>query len=381
MNRLFSKVILFSLLACCVEAYAQQDNFCVRGKMSGLKKGVTISILTSEPKDKNAYEEAEIATTTVKKAGEFLISGYVDHPQKVTLITNNLEMLGDKAEKNNYKQVHWTYTTMWLEPAEYVIKAPKYSLLTDAPLTKDCVIEGGQAQKDFNDLNRARMEQGIADYNPDVEALNEVELNFIQSHPTSPVAINLACEKLTNGYNLTTEQIDLLGKTITGCPSDTTRYADFVRRLEAARLTANGNPIVDLDMVTPSGERCQLADVVKNYEGKYLLVDFWASWCGICRAGTPKIKEYYNTYPREWFEVISVSSDEKSDAWHSAMEKDQMPWTQYCLTPQGIKDLMSKYQIIGVPYYLLISPDGKVIANPSGVDDINEYLSKLIINN
>ena len=360
MNRLFSKVILFSLLACCVEAYAQQDNFCVRGKMSGLKKGVTISILTSEPKDKNAYEEAEIATTTVKKAGEFLISGYVDHPQKVTLITNNLEMLGDKAEKNNYKQVHWTYTTMWLEPTEYVIKTPKYSLLTDAPLTKDCVIEGGQAQKDFNDLNRAKMERGIAEYNPDMEALNEVELN---------------------GYNLTAEQIDLLGKTITSCPSDTTRYTDFVRRLEAARLTANGNPIVDLDMVTPSGERCQLADIVKNYEGKYLLVDFWASWCGICRAGTPKIKEYYNTYPREWFEVISVSSDEKSDAWHTAMEKDQMPWAQYCLTPQAIKDFMAKYQIIGVPYYLLLSPDGKVIANPSGVDDINEYLSKLIINN
>ena len=73
MNRLFSKVILFSLLTCCAEAYAQQDNFCVRGKMSGLKKGVTISILTSEPKDKNAYEEAEIATTTVKKADCFLI--------------------------------------------------------------------------------------------------------------------------------------------------------------------------------------------------------------------------------------------------------------------------------------------------------------------
>ena len=54
-----------------------------------------------------------------------------------------------------------------------------------------------------------------------------------------------------------------------------------------------------------------------------------------------------------------------------------MPWAQYCLTPQAIKDLMSKYQIIGVPYYLLLSPDGKVIANPSGVDDIGTYLEKL----
>ena len=55
------------------------------------------------------------------------------------------------------------------------------------------------------------------------------------------------------------------------------------------------------------------------------------------------------------------------------MEKDQMPWAQYCLTPQGIKDLMEKYQIIGVPYYLLIYLEGKVIANPSGVENIREF--------
>ncbi|MCR5312788.1 MAG: TlpA family protein disulfide reductase [Bacteroidaceae bacterium] len=377
MNRLFSKILIFSIWICCTELSAQQDNFCIRGKMSGLKKGVTISILTAEHKDPNSFDDSEIATTTVKKNGEFFISGYVDHPQKVTLITNNLDMLGDKAAKNNYKQVHWTYTTMWLEPAEYVIKTPKYSLLTDAPLTKDCIIEGGQAQKDFNDLNSAKIKHGITEFEPNIDTLAKIELDFITNHPTSPVAINLACEKLTNGYNLSVEQIDILGKTIKDCPSDKQRYNNFVHRLEAARLTANGNPIVDLDMITPMGERCQLADIVKKYEGKYLLIDFWASWCGICRAGTPKLKEYYSKYPHEWLEIISVSADENSDAWHNAMQKDQMPWTQYCLTSQGMKDLMEKYQIIGVPYYLLLSPDGKVIANPSGVDIIESYLEKL----
>lgn len=377
MKGIISKSLAFSLCMCFIQSQAQEANFSIQGKMSGLKKGVTIAILAAEHDGADSFDNTEIAVTKVEKNGDFFISGHVDHPQKVTLITNNLEMLGDKAEKDNYKHVHWTYTPMWLEPGEYVIKTPKYSLLTDAPLSKDCIIEGGQAQKDFNDLNRAKLEKGIAEYNPDIETLAKVEWDFIVSHPTSPVAINLACEKLTNGYNLTQEQIEFLGKIITDCPSDKSRYANFIHRLEIARLTANGNPIVDLDMTTPSGERCQLADIVKKYEGKYLLVDFWASWCGICRAGTPKIKEYYNTFPHDWFDVISVSSDEKTDAWHAAMEKDQMPWAQYCLTPQGIKDLMEKYQIIGVPYYLLISPEGKVIANPSGVENIGTYLEKL----
>lgn len=163
---------------------------------------------------------------------------------------------------------------MWLEPGEYVIKTPKYSLLTDAPLSKDCIIEGGQAQKDFNDLNRAKLEKGIAEYNPDIETLAKVEWDFIVSHPTSPVAINLACEKLTNGYNLTQEQIEFLGKIITDCPSDKSRYANFIHRLDIARLTANGNPIVDLDMTTPSDERCQLADIVKNTKANIFLWTF-----------------------------------------------------------------------------------------------------------
>lgn len=355
---------------------AQQTNFSIRGKMSGLKKGVTISVISSEP---SSLEDgaSEIATTTVTKAGEFHVEGYVDHPQLVTLVTNNLEMLGEKAEKNNYKQVHWTYTPVWLEPADYVIRTAKYSLLTDAPISKDCIIEGGQAQKDFNDLNNALIANEVADYNPDMEVQARVEDEFMASHPESPVAVSLASNRLTNGYNLSLEQIDALARVIKGCPADTARYALFIRRIEAARLTANGNPVVDLDIITTGNERYQLTDVVKNYEGRYLLIDFWASWCGICRAGTPTIKEYYSQYSRDWFDVISVSSDEKQDAWRTAMEKDQMPWQQYCLTPQGIKDLMSKYQIIGVPYYLLLSPDGKVIANPSGVDDIGVYLEKL----
>jgi len=378
MNRYFSIVLLFSFWVCCAAVSAQHTNFRIHGKLAGLKKGVSICIIAAERPTDGSEIFADIASATVTKAGEFEISGTISHPQYVTLITNNLEMLGEKAEKNNYKQVHWTYTPMWLEADEYVIKAPKYSLLTDAPLTDKCIIEGGQAQADFNDLNHEKIAKGIADYNPDIEALAKIEWDFITSHPSSPVALYMACEKLTNGYNLSREQLELLDKTITSCPSDTARFTQFKRRLEAARLTANGNPIVDLDMTTTTDERCQLTEICKQYQGKYLLVDFWASWCGICRAGTPTIKEYYNKYPREQFDVISVSSDEKHDAWRAAMEKDQMSWAQYCLTSQGIKDLMSKYQIIGVPYYLILSPEGKVIANPGGVDNIGSLLEKII---
>ena len=69
--------------------------------------------------------------------------------------------------------------------------------------------------------------------------------------------------------------------------------------------------------------------------------------------------------------MISISCDEDDAAWREAMQKDQMPWAQYCLTPDGYKDFFEKYQLIGVPYYLLVDPEGKVIANPPGVEAIS----------
>ena len=149
----------------------------------------------------------------------------------------------------------------------------------------------------------------------------------------------------------------------------------FTERARLAEKTTVGSPIVDLDLVTPDGTRCQLADIVKSHAGKHLLIDFWASWCGICRASTPAIKTLYGTFDHAQFEVISVSCDEDDAAWRKAMQDDQMPWAQYCLTPDGYKAFFANYQTIGVPYYLLVNPEGKVIANPSGIDEVERLLN------
>ena len=354
-----------SFIVCC--AVSAQQTFRIHGKVKGLKAGVEIGLLSSED-----MSSEEIATATVQKNGEFFLEGHVDHPMLCTLTTNNLALLGDKAEKNDYKDVKWTYTPVFVENSDMTLQVSSYDLIPDAPESADFHIVGSESHRDYCEY------VALTSLSSSSEPTFQFDYQFIEKHPTSVVSVYAANRLLTNGYNLTTEQIRQLQQTITGCPADTARYNRFVQRAKIAEMTATGNPVVDLDMVTPEGTRCQLADIVKAHEGKLLLIDFWASWCGICRASTPDIKVLYSAYDRDRFEVISVSCDEKDDAWRAAMEKDQMQWAQYCLTPEGYKQFFAKYQLIGVPYYLLVSPDGRVMANPSGVEALKTLIPQVL---
>ena len=359
MKNLFS--ILFLTVCCAVSA---QQTFCIHGKVKGLKAGVEIAVLSHENRSET------IATATVQKNGKFFIEGHVDHPTLCTLTTNNLDMLGDKIAQNNYKDVKWTYTPVFVDNSDMTIEVPSYDLVPDAPESEHFHITGSATHRDYCEYT--------ARCGSSREPKFDDAIRFIAEHPTSVVSVYAANLMLTNGYNLTAEQIHELQTTITGCPTDTARYNLFVRRAHIAELTAVGNPIVDLDLITPENARRQLADIVKEHAGKYLLIDFWASWCGICRASTPYIKVMYDKYDRSRFDVISVSCDENDNAWRTAMEKDQMAWKQYCLTPEGYKRFFECYQLIGVPYYLLVSPDGKVIGNPSGTEAIETLVSQAL---
>ena len=376
--------LLSLLLLTSFSASLSAQDFIIRGKMEGLRKGVSISVLKQElPLDYDAaksnaeadamkggevdpmqYVEVKtIASAYVEEDGVFELRGHIDRPQLVTMITNNLEFVEreykDMPDTERYKHVHWTYTPIFLDNEEYTISASKYEMLTNEPITDDCVITGGEAQADFNEYNRMK---------------NDME--FIETHPASVVSVYLADNMLTNGYNLTSEQIQHLESCITGCPIDPLRYERFVTRAKLAERTATGSPVIDLSLATPEGAPRQLTSILPK--SKYLLLDFWASWCGICRAGTPRVKEIYRKYTRDQFEVISISCDTSLDRWKTAMAKDCMPWAQYILTPQGYQDFFAKYQASGVPYLLLLDADGKVIANPESPEKVHDILAELM---
>lgn len=104
----------------------------------------------------------------------------------------------------------------------------------------------------------------------------------------------------------------------------------------------------------------------KQFSGKTLLVDFWASWCKPCREKNQELKKYYDRIRSKNIEILGVSLDDNLEPWKSALEKDKLPWVQGKLLSEQKKTVQQKYNAYAIPLALLFSEDGKLLEiNPS----------------
>ncbi len=120
-----------------------------------------------------------------------------------------------------------------------------------------------------------------------------------------------------------------------------------------------GKQYTDLEMADPDGKMHKVSEFVG--EGKWVLVDFWASWCGPCRAEMPNVLEAYNKYHSKGFEVIGISFDQKKEAWVKAVEQLNMPWLQISDLKAWESPAASIYKIEAIPDNILIDPQGKIV--------------------
>lgn len=120
-----------------------------------------------------------------------------------------------------------------------------------------------------------------------------------------------------------------------------------------------GQQFTDLEMPDPDGKMHKISELVG--EGHWVLVDFWASWCGPCRAEMPNVLDAYNKYHDKGFEVIGVSFDQKREAWVKAVNQLKMPWLQISDLKGWNCAAAPIYKVDGIPDNILIDPQGKII--------------------
>lgn len=135
-----------------------------------------------------------------------------------------------------------------------------------------------------------------------------------------------------------------------------------------------GKEAPDLSMQTPDGKEMKISD----FKGKYLLVDFWASWCGPCRAENPNVVKAYNQYKDKNFTILGVSLDKDKDAWTKAIAADHLSWNHMSDLKYWSSEAVSAYQFSGIPFNVLIDPTGKIIAQNLRGDDLDHKLAEVL---
>ena len=145
---------------------------------------------------------------------------------------------------------------------------------------------------------------------------------------------------------------------------------------KVAEATAVGTQYTDFEMPAPDGKTIKVSDfVAKN---KYTLVDFWASWCGPCRAEMPTVVKAYTDYHAKGLEVVGVSLDNDKDAWLKAISELKMPWPQMSDLKGWECEGAALYNVRSIPANVLIDQQGRIIAKDlRGVDLLNKMAELL----
>jgi thiol-disulfide isomerase/thioredoxin len=356
-------VLLFAAFLSPAMAQPANDRFVLHGTLSGKDNGI-MYLYYSNRNNKRVMDSAVILN------GKFSFKGNISGPTMAYL-----QLKEEQRSQNNA-------TSFFMEPSVMTVLLG-FNDFANAKFT------GSRTQNEYGDLmakkqkvqerwktvmdtlsavnKRSNVEfQELKDWvlQPYNAEMKEMDYSFFTKHPQSPVTAYML-RFYVSSLSLDSLQLfySRLGRKLQQS-ADGKSLADEIAKIRAG---SPGSVAANFTATDINGASLSLSD----FKGKYVLLDFWASWCVPCRKGNPHLKELYSKYKDRGFEVIGVSDDDsKPEAWHKAVEKDALPWRhvlrgfdmqKMMKNEPNERDISAKYGIHTLPTKILIDPNGVII--------------------
>jgi peroxiredoxin len=356
-------IILFSLLVGTAQAQ-NPGGFRIEGHIQGLseKSLVTLSD-ANKPTD-------TLARTTVKNA-VFILTGHVNEPNLFVLnfasakkktsifignetvtVNGNIENLSAMQLKGSPSETDFLAFEEIFNP--YFAKLNQLSQLSNSP-----------------DAAAKRDSIGEAYQIVAMTIQSKVD-SFIQDRKSSYVSpfLLVVVNQLSDDIFLLERRYQTLSPQV-----QQSMYGNYLReQIQSGKVGAIGSEAMDFTQADTAGRPISLS----SFKGKYVLVDFWASWCKPCRMENPNVVAAYERFKAKNFTVLGVSLDRSREAWIKAIQDDKLAWTHVSDLKFWNNAVAQQYHIQQIPVNLLIDPNGKIVGKNLRGPDLDSKLCALL---
>lgn len=365
------RLILILLIGLSFTACKNKELFVIKGKFENAGTDNKVYLYSLDRQN-----QVPLDSTVLSDKGEFKFSHSTPAVDFFRIASGNKEYM---IIAKNGDEIELTADLLSETMAYTISGAAEADKLSELNTTKNQYMGRISAlQREFEEQSEAHpekrneiLEQMRPRYNNEIEGLNKAVLDFANKNTRSLAgfyAINLL-----NPAEFEKELVSYADQ-IKNDFKDNASVKEFVEKMSRLKAIQVGQPAPEFTINSINNTPVKLSD----YKGKYLLLDFWASWCRPCREENPNLVRAYNAYKSKNFDILGISLDKDPAAWKQAIEADGLGWSHASDLMDFEGESARLYQIEAIPSSFLLDPNGIIIAKNLRGEQLDAFLSKTL---